>query len=83
MVYHRCNNKYLEFDRSSVVTTDYQTIKLTEVDSHTDDTSRMPRSFEVEVRDTLVNVCIPGDLVRVVGLIKTSQVSSALGFDLL
>eukprot|EP01034_Spumella_vulgaris_P023027 gene23027-29215_t len=36
----------------------------------------MPRSLEVEVRDSLVNLCIPGDLISVVGIVKTSQVDA-------
>ena len=38
--------------------------------------SRMPRSFEIEVRDSLVNLCIPGDLISVVGVVKATQVDA-------
>ena len=30
----------------------------------------------IEVRDSLVNQCIPGDLVNVVGIVKTSQLDA-------
>ena len=38
-----------------------------------DDTARIPRTFDVEVRADLVNLCIPGDVLRVVGVIKAMQ----------
>lgn len=87
--FNRCNNKYLELDRSSVATGDYQRVKLTELDeiaqpeTITDDSdpnaamasaARVPRTLEVEVRDTLVNTCVPGDLLCIVGIVKTVQV---------
>jgi hypothetical protein len=95
----RCYNKFLELDRSSVTTSDYQRIKLTELDdvaqqdsqqagsSSTGDgqmaaglaaaaVARVPRTLEVEVRDSLVNTCVPGDLLCVVGIVKSVQVGS-------
>lgn len=36
--------------------------------------ARVPRTLEVEVRDTLVNTCVPGDLLSIVGVVKTVQV---------
>lgn len=118
----KCYNKYLEFDRSSVKTIDYQRIKITEVEEIHDtmirnqskkkrmnrntlansnvnsneyindrypnneveyddnevdndiNTARIPKSIEIEVRDTLVNTCIPGDLLNIVGIVKSIQV---------
>lgn len=74
---YRCGNKFLEFLRSSAVMTDYQRIKLQEQDSNNAG-SRIPRTFEVEVRGSLVNLCITGDLLTVVGIVKTIQVRSSL-----
>ncbi len=37
--------------------------------------ARVPRTLEVEVRDTLVNTCVPGDLLCIVGVVKTVQVN--------
>ena len=56
--------------------TDYQRIKLQEQDSNNAG-SRIPRTFEVEVRGSLVNLCITGDLLTVVGIVKTIQVRSS------
>jgi DNA helicase MCM8 len=69
----------LEFKRSSAVTEDYQRIKLQEVEQEQagrggPSSARVPRTFEVEVRASLVNLCIPGDLITVVGIVKTVQV---------
>ena len=124
----KCHNKYLEFDRSSVKTIDYQRIKITELDeineqlllrqkrkmksdcsggdgdddvdhnsnhhhhSRYDDvehnpssssasTARVPRTMEVEVRDSLVNTCVPGDLLSIVGIVKSIQVRRDNGYD--
>lgn len=83
----------MDLDRSSVVTGDYQRVKITELDEIaqpdppvTDSghdassgvatsTARVPRTVEVEVRDTLVNACVPGDLLCIVGIVKTVQVN--------
>ena len=35
---------------------------------------RIPRNLDIEVRGDLVNQCIPGDIVRVTGVVKTMQV---------
>ena len=36
--------------------------------------ARVPRTVEVEVMGSLVNTCIPGDLLTVVGIVKAIQV---------
>ena len=147
----KCHNKYLEFDRSSVKTIDYQRIKITELDEineqlllrqkrkiksehihgrgrgrsgggrgdddeyddddddddnkhhhqdrhqdhhskYDDDdehnpnsssasTARVPRTMEVEVRDSLVNTCVPGDLLSIVGIVKSIQVREGYNDD--
>eukprot|EP00595_Chromulina_sp_UTEXLB2642_P003264 CAMPEP_0196763286 /NCGR_PEP_ID=MMETSP1095-20130614/3749_1 /TAXON_ID=96789 ORGANISM="Chromulina nebulosa, Strain UTEXLB2642" /NCGR_SAMPLE_ID=MMETSP1095 /ASSEMBLY_ACC=CAM_ASM_000446 /LENGTH=669 /DNA_ID=CAMNT_0042116115 /DNA_START=287 /DNA_END=2296 /DNA_ORIENTATION=- len=69
----KCRNKYLELQRSQVITVSYQRLKLQEItDSETDEVSaRLPRTFEIEVQDDLVNCCRVGDIVTVVGIVKT------------
>lgn len=72
-----------------MATGDYQRVKLTELneialsDTIADSgdpnaamasAARVPRTLEVEVRDTLVNTCVPGDLLCIVGIVKTVQV---------
>mmetsp|Transcript_17029 Transcript_17029/g.23413 ORF Transcript_17029/g.23413 Transcript_17029/m.23413 type:complete len:743 (+) Transcript_17029:535-2763(+) len=75
----KCGNKYLEFLRSSAQVEDYQRIRLQELDStvmsHDGENTgaRIPRTFEVEARGSLVNLCIPGDVLTVVGTVQTIQ----------
>lgn len=66
----KCYNKYLELDRRAVQLTDFQRLRLTEVDQATD---RIPRVLDVELRDVLVNTCVAGDIVRVTGIVRTIQ----------
>jgi len=69
-----CGNKYaLEIQRIRAVTCDFQKIKVQELEMIEDDVARIPRSFDVEVRHDLINMCIPGDIVKIVGVIKTIQ----------
>lgn len=68
----RCDNRLLEFDRSTATLSDYQRLRLSEKNS--DHAGTIPKVLEMEVRDTLVNQCIPGDVVRIVGIVKTVQI---------
>ena len=68
----KCRGKYFEFQRSSVIATDYQRIKLQEIESFENDTTRVPRTFDVEFRGNLVDFCISGDVIEVVGSIEMS-----------
>lgn len=73
----RCRNKfYLELQRSNIKTTPFQRIKLQELDEMSDDTvARIPRTFEIEARGKdLVDKCRVGDIICVVGIVKTFQV---------
>ena len=72
-----CRGKYFELQRSSVVASDYQRIKLQEMDSLEEDTARVPRTFEVELRGGLVDCCIAGEVLDIVGIVKTCQSSRA------
>jgi DNA helicase MCM8 len=59
--------------RQSVLASDYQRVKLQELDSYDDDIARVPRTFDVEFRGNLVDCCISGDVIDVVGIVKTFQ----------
>lgn len=70
-------------------TNDYQRIKLTELDdinssdgNATESSTRIPRTIEVEVRDTLVNTCIAGDILNVVGIVKAVQVKEKMSLNI-
>ena len=66
----------MDLQRSGIVTTPYQRIKLQELEEHTDDNSRIPRTFHCETRNHLVSRVRVGDLVTIVGFIKTIQVDA-------
>ncbi|XP_044010007.1 DNA helicase MCM8-like [Aphidius gifuensis] len=60
----RCDSRYVK-------TTPFQIIKLQEhFNSKQDDRGKMPRILEVELFDDLVEICMPGDDITVVGMIK-------------
>lgn len=42
--------------------------------------ARIPRTIEIEVRGSLINTCIPGDLLSCVGIVKTIQVNRLMNF---
>jgi hypothetical protein len=88
----RCKNRYLDFQRSSAITSDLQRIKLQEyIDPDTPlagvgqeeegseggggaMTPNVPRTFEAELRgEELVDSCVSGDLVVMVGIVKAVQ----------
>jgi len=60
-----------------VATTDYQLIKVQEMDVHNDDdAARVPRTFEVEARGSLIDRCITGDVLCVVGVVKARMTAA-------
>ncbi|XP_008555490.1 DNA helicase MCM8 [Microplitis demolitor] len=60
-------------------TVPYQVIKLQEnLDNMQDDSGKMPRILEVELFDDLVNTCVPGDDVTVVGIIKARGIDDGI-----
>jgi len=68
-----CRSRSLELQRPNVRTTDYQVIKIQEIDNSGDHSGTMPRTLDVEVRSSLVDRCIPGDVVRIVGVVRAMQ----------
>lgn len=84
----RCRSKYLEFLRSKAITSDFQRIKLQEyidpdaeieLSRATDEnggtlvTPNVPRTFEAELKGDLVDCCVSGDLVIMIGIVKAVQ----------
>ncbi len=74
----KCYKKTFELRREkAAVICDYQRIKVQEPDQAVEDTARVPRTFEVEVRGVdQVNCCVSGDLVEIVGQICTMNVGN-------
>ncbi len=79
---NKCKNKVLEIIRSSAFASDYQRLKLQEEDLLTEEeTARLPRTFDVELRGDLINKCIPGDIVNVIGIVSTMSVESKSSYN--
>mmetsp|Transcript_16885 Transcript_16885/g.25435 ORF Transcript_16885/g.25435 Transcript_16885/m.25435 type:complete len:458 (-) Transcript_16885:1453-2826(-) len=84
----KCRSRYLDFQHSLAVTSDFQRVKLQEIESEplgydgdastnsqsVSDAARVPRMFELELRgDVLVDSCVAGDAVVAVGIVKAVQ----------
>lgn len=46
------------------------------------ESSFMSRTFEVEIRGSYINSCIPGDIVNIIGIVKTTNVSLLFQFGI-
>lgn len=73
----KCRGKYFELQRHSVVASDYQRVKLQELESYEEDIARVPRTFDIELRGNLVDCCISGDCIDIVGIVKTFQAAKS------
>lgn len=89
LLLRRCKNRYLDFQRSQAITSDLQKIKIQEyidpdavADPSAEEdaldtvtvTPNVPRTFEAEFRgEELVDSCVSGDLVVLVGIVKAVQ----------
>lgn len=68
----RCKTFLPDPDGSSY--SDWQRVRLQEIIEGNNDSGRVPRTFEVELRDDEVDSCVPGDIVNVTGIVKTIAV---------
>jgi DNA helicase MCM8 len=66
-----CRAKVFELRRDTAATEDYQKVKIQETDNSLAEAGRVPRTVEVELMKGLVDSCIPGDLVTVVGVVNS------------
>ncbi|XP_076385248.1 DNA helicase MCM8 isoform X2 [Megachile rotundata] len=58
-------------DSPLIKTVSFQIIKIQELSSDEQNSKGiMPRMFEIELRDDLVNICMPGDDITLTGIIK-------------
>lgn len=75
----KCYKKSFELIRErSTIICDYQKVKIQEIETNIEDTARVPRSFDVEVRGIdQVNKCLSGDVIEIVGTIKTMSLAAA------
>jgi DNA helicase MCM8 len=67
---HGCKSKTFTPIRSSAQTIDFQKIRVQELQKPEDhEEGRVPRTVECELMEDLVDICIPGDVVTVTGII--------------
>ena len=73
-----CRVKALVPNRSAAVTRDFQKLTLQETpdDGMSELYGRVPRTVDVELLDDLVDSCVPGDQVKVVGVVKSVEVAT-------
>ena len=76
-----CRVKHLLPDRTTAKTRDFQKVRLQEVpeENLSEFYGRVPRTVEVELLDTLVDTCVPGDIVSVTGIVKSVEVANEGG----
>ncbi|XP_039007842.1 probable DNA helicase MCM8 [Hibiscus syriacus] len=68
---HGCKSRTFKQIRSSAQAIDFQKIRLQELlKSEDHEEGRVPRTVECELTEDLVDVCIPGDVVTVTGIIR-------------
>ncbi|XWS59719.1 hypothetical protein CRYUN_Cryun08bG0146100 [Craigia yunnanensis] len=68
---HGCKSRTFKPIRSSARAIDFQKIRLQELlKSEDHEEGRVPRTVECELTEDLVDLCIPGDVVTVTGIIR-------------
>ncbi|KAK4798089.1 hypothetical protein SAY86_030415 [Trapa natans] len=68
---HGCKSRTFIPIRSTAETIDFQKIRLQELQqSENHEEGRVPRTVECELTEDLVDMCIPGDVVTVIGFVK-------------
>ncbi|XP_071552427.1 DNA helicase MCM8-like [Panulirus ornatus] len=77
-----CRSRSFVPDRSHKLThtVDWQSFRIQEIISDDQrEGGRVPRTVECEVREDLVDSCVPGDMVTVTGIVKVSQSQEGRG----
>nr|GEU65863.1 probable DNA helicase MCM8 [Tanacetum cinerariifolium] len=70
-VIHGCKSRSFNPNRSSARPIDFQKIRIQELlKSEHHEEGRVPRTVECELVEDLVDLCIPGDVVTVTGIIR-------------
>ncbi|XP_073062916.1 probable DNA helicase MCM8 isoform X1 [Primulina eburnea] len=66
-----CRSRYFDPIRSSARSIDFQKIRIQELlKSEHHEEGRVPRTVECELTEDLVDACVPGDVVTVIGIIR-------------
>lgn len=75
----RCRSLKFELKRRTAVTVDHQRVKLQALDCASTEPGRMPATIEVELRGPLVDAAVPGDVVRVAGVVSSQNAEHLAG----
>ncbi|KAM7531773.1 hypothetical protein LguiB_035183 [Lonicera macranthoides] len=68
---HGCRSRAFNPVKSTALAIDFQKIRIQElVKSEHHEEGRVPRTVECELAEDLVDACIPGDVVTVIGIIR-------------
>ena len=68
-----CRSKAFQPVRNTAKTEDWQTLRIQESlssDSMNAESGRVPRSVQVQLRNDLVDSCVPGDNVQICGIVR-------------
>ncbi|KAI5054214.1 hypothetical protein GOP47_0030893, partial [Adiantum capillus-veneris] len=77
---HGCKSKTFQPNRTLVKTINFQKLRIQELsEAHGHEEGRMPRTVECELTNDLVDVCVPGDVVTVCGLVKAINTDMDVG----
>ncbi|XP_042241405.1 DNA helicase MCM8-like [Homarus americanus] len=77
-----CRGKSFVPDRSHKLThtVDWQSFRIQEIMSDDQgEGGRVPRTVECEIREDLVDCCVPGDMITITGIVKVSQSQEGRG----
>ncbi|KAK8791041.1 hypothetical protein WA158_005672 [Blastocystis sp. Blastoise] len=76
-----CRGKIFNPIRQSAITEDLQTIRVQEMDDVSStslaEAGRIPRSIEVQCLGDLVDVCVPGEVVVITGIVKSECIETS------
>jgi len=73
-----CRSFNFQPDRTSARTVDFQQLRIQELADDAAEAGRIPRTVECEIREDLVDCCIPGDVLTVSGVIKSRSISAGM-----
>ncbi|KAH7437197.1 hypothetical protein KP509_05G060500 [Ceratopteris richardii] len=77
---HGCKSKTFQPNRTQAKTINFQKLRMQELsDAHGHEEGRMPRTVECELMNDLVDVCVPGDVITVCGLVKAINTEMDIG----
>jgi len=75
----KCTSRFFTPRKDTAKVEDWQRIRIQESEADSADPGRVPRTLEVELTADLVDSCVPGDSVRLCGVVKALNSEVARG----